>query len=133
MRPSKRVSTLGAASTEVAARRKGNTESLTRTIRGDLDWIVMKALEKDRARRYETANGFAADIGRFLADEPVLAAAPSARYKLQKAWRRNKTIMTAAVLVFLSLVIGLTVSLIKTSEAWEARKSEERQRRGLLT
>ena len=63
---------------------------LTRLVRGELDWIVMKALEKDRNRRYETANGFAADVQRYLADEPVQACPPSAGYRLRKFARRNK-------------------------------------------
>jgi hypothetical protein len=72
-----------------------------------LDWIVMKALEKDRSRRYETANGFAMDVQRYLADEPVLACPPSAGYRLRKFVRRNKRPVLAASLVALALIGGV--------------------------
>jgi len=65
-------------------------------VRGDLDWIVMKCLEKDRTRRYETANGLAADIQRHINNEPVIARPPSVPYRFQKAFRRNKPLFTAA-------------------------------------
>ena len=74
----------------LAANRGTEPAKLTRLVRGELDWIVMKALEKDRNRRYETANGFAMDVQRYLADEPVQACPPSARYRLRKFARRNK-------------------------------------------
>ena len=75
-RPSTRVSTLGQAAATVSTQRKSDPKRLSQFFRGELDWIVMKALEKDRSRRYETANGFARDIQRYLADEPVLAGPP---------------------------------------------------------
>src|SRR5262249_51164848 len=74
----------------LAANRGTEPAKLTKLIRGELDWIVMKALEKDRNRRYETANGFAMDVQRFLADEPVLACPPSAAYRLKKFVRRTR-------------------------------------------
>src|SRR6185312_12663083 len=74
----------------IAAHRKMEPAMLGRLIKGDFDWIVMKALEKDRNRRYDTANGLAMDVGRYLADEPVLACPPSVRYRLRKFVRRNK-------------------------------------------
>jgi uncharacterized protein HemX len=80
---------------------------LTRLLRGDLDWIVMKALEKDRGRRYETANGFAMDIQRYLADEPVSAGPPGAGYRLRKLVRRNKGPVLAAAAVALAMVAGV--------------------------
>ena len=86
-------------------------------VRGELDWIVMKALEKDRNRRYETANGFAADIQRYLHDEPVQACPPSAAYRFRKFARRNKTNLVASSLVVLALVAGTAVS------TWQAIKS----------
>jgi hypothetical protein len=70
----------------------------------------MKCLEKDRARRYETANGLAADLKRHLENEPVLARPPSAAYKLQKAWRRNKLVFTAAALIAATLIVGIAIS-----------------------
>src|SRR6266516_297704 len=91
VRPSTRVSTmLEAELTIVARQRHAEPARLGTLLRGDLDWIVMKALEKDRTRRYETANGLAADLKRYLTNEPVLARPPSTPYRIQKAWRRNK-------------------------------------------
>src|SRR5450432_116183 len=90
-RPSTRLSTMMAADlTTVAGHRQAQPPKLINLVRGDLDWIVMKALEKDRTRRYETANGFAADIQRHLNNEPVEAAAPSAAYKVRKFVQRHR-------------------------------------------
>src|SRR5438445_1213690 len=79
-------------------------------LRGDLDWIVMKALEKDRARRYETANGLAMDVQRYLSNEPVVARPPSKLYRFQKMARRNKLAFAAGAAVLLALVAGLVLS-----------------------
>ena len=84
-RPSPRLSTLGDEATVIAQHRHTDPQQLRRSLRGDLDWIVMKCLEKDRTRRYETANGLARDIERYLKDEPVEACPPSLRYRLSKA------------------------------------------------
>ncbi len=114
----------------IAKRRHTDPSSLTKQMRGDLDWIVMKALEKDRARRYETANGFAMDIGRYLNDEPVLASPPSASYRLSKFVRRNRTAVRAAALVALALaagVVGVTVGLVRAVRA-EVRAEAEAER-----
>src|SRR6516165_3867899 len=89
-RPSTRISTLGPAAVAVSARRKSDPRRLSQLLRGELDWVVMKALEKDRNRRYETASAFAADVHRYLNDEPVQACAPSMNYRLRKFVRRNK-------------------------------------------
>src|SRR5262249_54053799 len=89
-KPSTRISTLGAAAATVSANRRSDPRELRRLLRGELDWIVMKALEKDRSRRYETASAFAADVQRYLHDEPVQACPPSARYRLRKFVRRNR-------------------------------------------
>ena len=97
-RPSTKVSTAEALP-NIAASRNIEPEQLKRLLRGDLDWIVMKSLEKDRARRYETANGFAADVLRHLAFEPVLAAPPSRAYRVQKFVRKNRGSVIAASLV----------------------------------
>jgi WD40 repeat protein/serine/threonine protein kinase len=117
-RPSARISTLGQAAATVSASRRSDPKKLSRVIRGELDWIVMKALEKDRNRRYESASAFAADVRRYLGDEPVLACPPSAGYRLGKFLRRNKGRALAAALVVLALV-GAGVGSI---EAWEQRQ-----------
>ncbi|MCW5554810.1 MAG: protein kinase [Verrucomicrobiae bacterium] len=97
-------------------------------LRGDLDWIVMKCLEKDRTRRYETANGLAADIQRHLANEPVVARPPSTAYKLQKAFRRNKLVFTAATAVVTALLFGLGAATLMFLRERVARNGEQRQR-----
>jgi tetratricopeptide (TPR) repeat protein len=101
-KPSTKLTTAEGLPT-LAANRGMEPAKLTRLVRGELDWIVMKALEKDRNRRYETANGFAQDIQRYLADEPVLACPPSAWYRLQKLVRRKRTTLAIAVCVLLAL------------------------------
>src|SRR5205814_1933819 len=105
-RPSTRLSTTDEMPS-VAANRGLEPKKLSGLVRGELDWIVMKALEKDRNRRYETANGFAADVQRYLADEPVQACPPSAGYRLRKFVRRNKRTVLAASLVLVVLVAGI--------------------------
>src|SRR5262245_58355090 len=119
--PSARLSsTAGETRTAVAAHRRVDPRGLSRLVRGDLDWIVMKALEKDRNRRYETANGFAADIGRYLSDEPVQACPPSALYRVRKLVRRNRGTVLAASLVVIALVggiIGTTIGMIQATDA----------------
>jgi eukaryotic-like serine/threonine-protein kinase len=99
-------------------------------IENDLDWIVMKCLEKDRARRYETANGLAMDIQRHLNSEPVLARPPSTLYRYQKAWRRHKLAFTAGAAVLLTLTLGLALSLRQAgviSRAKERAEAAERE------
>jgi tetratricopeptide (TPR) repeat protein len=121
-RPSTRLS-----STEelpsISAQRHTEPAKLTRLVRGELDWIVMKALEKDRNRRYETANGFAMDVQRYLADESVLACPPSAGYRLRKFARRNKGGLAVAALVLFFLV------LIGGGVGWAVRDRAARQGR----
>jgi serine/threonine protein kinase/tetratricopeptide (TPR) repeat protein len=102
----------------LAANRGTEPAKLTKLVRGDLDWIVMKALEKDRDRRYETANGFAMDVQRYLADEPVLACPPSMSYRLRKFMRRNKGSVLAVSLLLLALmggIVGTTLGLFEAS------------------
>jgi hypothetical protein len=111
-RPSTKVSTMrGADLTTVAKRRQLDAPRLVHLLRGDLDWIAMKALEKDRTRRYETANALATDIRRFLNNELVEARPPSTFYRFQKLVRRNKTVFAAVSAVAAALVIGLSLSL----------------------
>jgi tetratricopeptide (TPR) repeat protein len=103
----------------VAAIRTTEPAKLTKLVRGELDWIVMKALEKDRTRRYETASGLASDVQRYLADDPVVACPPSATYRLRKFVRRHKGPVLTASLVVLALVagiIGTTWGLIRAEE-----------------
>src|SRR5262249_51781157 len=91
----------------IAANRGTEPARLTKLVRGDLDWLVRKALEKDRERRYETANGLALDIQRYLSDEPVQAGPPSGGYRVRKFVRRNKGRVAASVALALSLIAGV--------------------------
>ena len=120
-RPSTRLSTLALADLETVARsQRCEAPKLIHGLRGDLDWIVMKCLEKDRARRYETANGLAADVERHLSNEPVVARPPSAAYRLQKAFQRHRVSFLAAAGVAAALVLGLAVSLRQAVRATRA-------------
>jgi serine/threonine protein kinase/tetratricopeptide (TPR) repeat protein len=121
-RPSTRLSS-SQTLPSIAANRKTEPKKLSTLVRGELDWIVMRALEKDRVRRYETANAFAADIQRYLCDEPVTACPPSAGYRLRKFARRNKGAIAAGGIVALSLVIGTGVA---TWQAWRATRERDR-------
>jgi tetratricopeptide (TPR) repeat protein len=112
-RPSARLSSIDTLPS-LAACRQTEPARLTRLVRGELDWIAMKALEKDRNRRYETANGFAMDLQRFLAGEPVQAAPPSASYRLRKLARKYRAVLATAAVIALLLVAGIAVS------AWQA-------------
>jgi serine/threonine protein kinase/tetratricopeptide (TPR) repeat protein len=110
-RPSTRLGTmLEDELTTTAKHRHTDAPKLIHLLRGDLDWIVMKALEKDRTRRYETANGLAMDVQHYLADEPIVARPPSKLYRFQKLARRNKLVFAAGAAVLLALVGGLAVS-----------------------
>jgi len=106
-KPSTRLSSLGDTATQAAQQRRSDVQKLGLLLRGDLDWIVMKCLEKDRTRRYETASGLATDIARHLADEPVLAGPPGARYKLAKFVKRNRGQVIAGGVVAAALVLGI--------------------------
>jgi eukaryotic-like serine/threonine-protein kinase len=122
MRPSNRLSGMtGADSTTTAKRRGMDAPRLISLLRGDLDWVVMKCLEKDRTRRYETANGLALDIQRHLNNETVLARPPSSIYRFRKTVRRNKLAFGAAGVVLLSLLLGLSVSLWQVVRATHAK------------
>ena len=98
------------------------------SLKGELDWIVMKAIEKDRTRRYETANAFAADIGRYLSDEPVQAAAPGAGYKFQKFARRNKTAFSVAAAMVVLLLVGIATTSWQAVRATAEQKLAEEER-----
>ncbi|MCI0541622.1 MAG: protein kinase [Verrucomicrobiales bacterium] len=109
------------ADSRVSSRRLLQIKEALPLIRGDLDWIVMKCLEKDRSRRYDTANGLAADLTRHLNNEPVSARPPSAAYKFQKAWRRNRLSFMAAASVAMVLLLGMSVSL------WQAFRAHSQK------
>jgi tetratricopeptide (TPR) repeat protein len=106
-RPSTRLRDSGEALTTISVQRHMEPVKLMKLIRGELDWIVMKCLDKDRNRRYETVSAFAADVERYLNDEPVQACPPSAGYRLRKFARRNKGPVQAASLVLMALVAGI--------------------------
>jgi WD40 repeat protein/serine/threonine protein kinase len=148
VRPSTRLATMMELDlTTTAKHRQTNAPRLIHLVRGDLDWIVMKCLEKDRTRRYETANGLALDIQRHLQEQPILARPPGAVYQLEKFLRRNKVMVTAAVVITTALVLGifelvqnrqtLSISviatvlvlgiLVSTREAIRAKRAEREQ------
>ena len=123
-RPSTRLSKLTSADvTIVAQHRQSAPPKLIRAVSGDLDWIAMKALEKDRRRRYETATGLAVDVQRFLADETISARPPSTVYKFQKTVARNKLLFGGLAVIALLLVVSLI--LISTSLAKERQARKE--------
>ena len=128
--PSVRVSAMRDALAAVAKHRSVEPSSLSKAIRGDLDWIVMKCLEKDRTRRYETAAELGVDIGRHLKNEPVHASPPSPVYKLQKFVRRNRVGVTAAAVVAAGMLIGLSLATLGFMRASReaARASREAER-----
>ena len=122
-KPSTRLSTMLAADlTTVAGHRQAQPPKLINLLRGDLDWIVMKCLDKDRTRRYETANGLAMDITRHLDCEPVLARPPSRLYEFQKTVRRHKFGFVAAALIGLILLVATGVSTWQAVRATRANK-----------
>ncbi len=134
-RPSARFSSLGAAAAEVAQRRQTDVAGLERDLRGDLNWITMKAMAKDRARRYASASEFAADIARHLRDEPVMASPPSTSYRFGKFIRKHRGPVLALAAVFVSLLMGLGASTVlyfraerQRLEAQAQRAEAERQR-----
>jgi len=120
-RPSQRLTILTLQElTTLAQRRQSEPAKLPNLMRGDLDWIVMKTLEKDRKRRYETANGLAVDIQRYLNNEPVVARPPSNLYRLKKMIRRNKFAFAAVGAVFVALLAGFGTSLFLLYKEREA-------------
>jgi hypothetical protein len=124
-RPSHRLSTCETRAS-VAASLKTEPAKLSRMLRGELDWVVMKALENDRTRRYETASGLARDIQRYLSDEVVEARPPSAGYRISKFVRRHKGQMIAASLLLLTLLCGIAGT---TGGLIAARQQEQVARR----
>ncbi|PHS06952.1 MAG: hypothetical protein COA78_13845 [Blastopirellula sp.] len=133
-RPSAAISTLQAqALSTVAENRHGDPRKLCGELRGELDWIVMRALEKDRNRRYESASSFAADVQRYLDDEPVEACTPSFGYRLQKSVRRHKALLTTSALVLVTLLAGIGGSVSYAIKADKAATSAEESETKALT
>ena len=122
-RPSTRFSSLGGEATTVLATNRGtDVRRLSQLLRSDLDWIVMKSLEKDRNRRYGSPDNFAADVERYLTEQPVEARPPSTWYRFRKTARRNKAALTTAAMVATVLVLGTAVSVwqaMRATRAWE--------------
>ena len=117
----------------MAALRHTEPGRLTKLFRGEVDWVVMKALEKDRNRRYDTANAFAADVQRYLADEPVLACPPTAMYRFRKFARRNKRALASAAVLAIAALVGVAALAASTVLVSRANKdlseSVDRERR----
>src|SRR5438874_2477352 len=120
-KPSTRLSDSGAALASISAQRHMEPGKLSKLVRGELDWIVMKTLEKDRNRRYETANDFVADVQRYLNDETVQACPPSAGYRLRKFARRNKRVLAMVAVVALSVLVAAT------TRGWARRDRQARE------
>lgn len=137
-KPSTRLTTLeGEVMTSTAHQHRSDPRALQREIAGDLDWITLKAMEKDRTCRYETANGFALDVQRHLADEPVLARPPTTAYRIRKFVRKHKTGVAAGCAIAAALVLaiaGTSAGWIRTraalhrAETAEAKATEEQTR-----
>ena len=123
-RPSTKISTLGDALIDIAKHRRTSPELLPKLIRPDLDWIVMKTLEKDRNRRYDSISEFMADIKRHLNHEPVLAGPPSTLYRVRKFVRRRRALVAAASTVAAVVVVGFVVSTVMYLRAEQAWKHE---------
>ena len=127
-RPSTRVSTMGNDDrTLTASQRQTESGRLVSLLQGDLDWIVMRCLEKDRTRRYETSSGLALDVQRFLDDEPVMARPPSNLYRIQKLLHRHRGAFGAAAAIALALLVGAGVS------TWQAVRATRAERQALAS
>jgi serine/threonine protein kinase len=125
--PSIRLTTLGEQATLVARHRNSDPKQLCRELSGELDWVVMKALDKVRTRRYESPADFARDIDRFLRHEPVTAGPPSLNYRLRKFIRRHRGPVVAGLLLFLTLIggmIGTTIGMVRALDAEKAANDE---------
>src|SRR5262249_11124353 len=136
-RPSARLSTMQQVHLSTIAEKRGlESRRLSQHVRGELDWIVMKALEKDRNRRYETASAFAADVQRYLDDEPVHACPPSRWYRFRKFARRNKTVLATATAVGLAMLVAVSslvgaVTVLADSNT-EIRKQRDQTEKAFL-
>jgi WD40 repeat protein/serine/threonine protein kinase len=130
-RPSTRLSDSGEALESISAQRHMEPAKLAKLMRGELDWIVMKTLEKDRNRRYETASAFAADVQRYLNDEPVLACPPSFWYRFRKLVRRNKRVAVMASFVAAMLVVAIAVLAVSNARINQALQQETQAKESL--
>jgi serine/threonine protein kinase/tetratricopeptide (TPR) repeat protein len=126
VRPSTRISTLGNVANTAPIDRNTTPQQLSQLLRGELDWIVMKALEKDRNRRYESAGALADEVQRYLRDEPVLACPPSVGYRLRKTARRHTAALATAAIVFAALSAGTAVAVWQAVVATRAAASEKK-------
>ena len=126
--PSARLRDLGASAKQSAYYRRTDLTSLMRHVRGDLDWIIGRAMEKERARRYPTASELAEDILRHLGDEPVLASPPSTAYRLRKFVRKNRGAVTTIAATAFALVAGTVGTTLAYLEAERAREAESQMR-----
>jgi serine/threonine protein kinase len=129
-KPSTRLQTLSATPEGVACanHRRAEPTALARVVRGDLDWIAMKAMEKDRTRRYATAKDLADDIERYLRNEPVMAGPPGMAYKFRKFVRRHRAGVLAGVVVGIALLVGLSLAIVGFVQATTARADMEIER-----
>jgi serine/threonine protein kinase/Tfp pilus assembly protein PilF len=124
-RPSAMAGTRSAVAKEAVSRPESDVRTLTRRLKGELDWIVLKAMEKDRTRRYETANGFAMDIQRYLKDEPVIAGPPSAAYRFRKFAKRNKIALGVVTAVLVTVTAALIESNVQRARVQAARAESD--------
>ena len=121
-KPSTRYTSLGKRKETIADQRKTTPEQLRRELQGDLDWIVLKSIEKDRSRRYDTVNGLAMELKRYLSNEPVIARPPSVVYRAEKFIRRNRTYAIAGAFIVLALIAGITAATIGLVRAQRAEQ-----------
>ncbi len=128
LKPSAKLTMLGGKLKDTARQRGTTLEQLPKAVRGDLDWIAMRCLEKDRTRRYETVNALAVDIERHLNDDPISARPPSKLYRFQKLVRRNQGIFAGAAVVALVLLLGALVSTWQAVRATRAEREQSRLR-----
>jgi eukaryotic-like serine/threonine-protein kinase len=124
-RPSTKLTTLGEAGDTIAHRRRTTADALRKNLRSDLDWIILKAVEKDRTRRYDTANGLASDLERHLKNEPVLARPPSARYRARKFVQRHRMGVAAGGIVAAALLLGFALATVGMLRAQRAEGRAE--------
>ncbi|MCG6989794.1 MAG: serine/threonine-protein kinase [Gemmatimonadetes bacterium] len=125
-RPSTRLTSLGKQQTVVAQRRRTTADALRRRLKGDLDWIILMAMDKDRTRRYDTANGLSLDVARHLANEPVLARPPSTRYRLWKFAQRHQAGMAASAIAIAAIVMGGAAATMGFVRARRAQAAAEK-------
>jgi len=124
-RPSTRLTTMEGTKETIAQYRRTTVDALRKELRSDLDWIILKAMEKDRTRRYETANGLGLELERHLRHEPVLAHAPSARYRISKFVKRHKMGVSAGAAITAALILGLTGATVGMVQAQRAERRAE--------